>query len=342
MDRFEEGHEGLPLCFNQRGIAGDFKKPGIALVHDGGDDAALRPAFAGGRGIAAEIDQGGGLAVDFDVPGDHADFGLRNGAQADLAAPAVDIHEGAADIAGKGGDRNIDGLAVGRVDEEAAAAHLGRGTGRPAFGNRPIRVTGGGDGTGREGLRGHGSGHDGRGGRDVYRFEQFEKIVALFGNDLGIAGHVEEPEAVGTGMQGGGYRPGVLMRVFALEGDELEALAGQGEVFGVGGFAVGLQFPGEVTDELLGVGGFEGEIDDDDFGRLTVTLHLEVAAAHLMGTEVLPAFRELPGDGGLSGLGRRSHGGHGLGRSVSLLGNFVIGHLMALTAGKTGEGQERK
>ncbi len=176
----EESSEGGLFAAHEGGGAGEFEEPrGVADGNDGADDA-----LRFGRWAARDIDGGQMEAVDVEVRRSAREFGDGERGELDLAAPAVDVGEIAADVAGEGRDRKIGGFAGISGDRVATFAHGGGGFGGPMGGGAPSEagaVCGGNGGVGHGRAGGVGGGRWGGGHRGSFF------LGDAIGGNLGIA-----------------------------------------------------------------------------------------------------------------------------------------------------------
>ena len=165
---------------DESGGAGEFKKPGgVAEGYDRAEDA-----LRGGGGATGEIYRGEVQAVGFEVGGRAGELGGGERGELDLAAPAVDVGEIAADVAGERGDGKIGSGASVIGDRVAAFAHGGGGFVGPMGGGTPAEAWafGGGDsGVGHGGSGGVGGGRWGGGLGGIFF------LGDAIGRDLGVA-----------------------------------------------------------------------------------------------------------------------------------------------------------
>src|SRR5690606_34059007 len=123
------------LGLEQFGRAGEFEEPrGIAERHDGAEHPG------GGGGIVGEIHHADFETVDGQARHGGREFGRADGGEAELVAPAVDVGEFAADIAGEGGHGEFGGGAVRAGHAVGGLAHGGGGFALPAGGGGPLQA----------------------------------------------------------------------------------------------------------------------------------------------------------------------------------------------------------
>lgn len=208
----EEGEESGAFGGDEGVGAGKFEKPSGAGK---GDDRAKKAFFGRGAG-ADDLEVVDVKCAGVEVGECGGEFGVSNGGEGELLAPAVDVGEVAADVAGEGGDGELGAGPAGRSgNEQGGLAHGTFGTGGPVGGGGPDEAGAGGGvdggvGHGRRGgsggagdgrmvgrqAGGSGCGGDRGGGRGGFFFDRVSaNLVAATGGEKGEA---EE------GQKGGG------------------------------------------------------------------------------------------------------------------------------------------